>query len=482
MNITRLGLYAMPAGLTAGALLASAAVKALWPDWHWQHEPFHSTVEAIGGVASIAMAMMLLQRQGDVSHQTHDTLAAGFLGMGVLEVFHASATTGDGFVLLRNVASLVGGIGFALIWVPSNTWSRRWGAAFFVSVIAAATAFGCWVIGFPEQIPPMIRHGEFTPSATAPQSLACLLFLAGALRFFLDYRRWGRGEDYVFTALALMFGMAEFVFMYSIPWGGRWWFWHLLRLMACLVVLWEISRSYLRMVMTLTGSLEQTRQAEETLRRNEQQLRLVLSERERFAQELHDGAIQSIFAIGLGLERCQRLITTDPKETFRQLGASLADLRLVIRDLRGYLAGSDPPLANGREFAEALTALVHRMDVSQQLRFHVEIHSEAADRVTGQQAAHMLSIAREAMSNSLRHSEGRTGTVSLHMQGEWVRLTIEDDGIGFSPETTYDRGHGLRNMDSRTRGLGGHFTVETHPGRGTRIIVDLPLEPQHAPA
>lgn len=473
-------LYLVLAGGTVGALLASMALHALWPGWRWHHEPLHSTIEAIGGLAAIAMAVVLFQRREEPVGRKFESLSIGFLGMGLLEGFHAMAPPGNAFVLLRNVASLVAGVGFGLVWLLGSepvTSGRKWLPWF---VVTAALAFGIWTLTFPEQIPVMIRNGEFTPTAVAPQSLACLFFLAATLRFLLDYRRSGKSEDYLFASLALMFGLAELVFMYSVPWDTRWWFWHLLRLLACLIVLGYVGRGYFLMISNLKDSLAQTRQAEVTLRRSEQQLRQVLDDRERMAQDLHDGSIQSIFAAGLSLERCRRLITTDPKEVIRQLGTAIADLKLVIRDLRGYIVGLEPPISNGRELEAALASLVRSMDSPHQLQFMLQVNSLAADRVTPAQAAHLLSVTREAMSNSLRHSAARTGRISLQLHEGLVRLLVEDDGVGFHASSVQELGHGLKNMEARARRLGGRLEVMSEPGHGTRVVFDLPQEPVHA--
>lgn len=466
---------------TAGMLLASMAVHILWPDWRWHHEPLHSTVEAIGGLVAIAMAIVLLHKRDEPVAKKYHAMAAGFLGMGLLEEFHAIAEPGNGFVLLRNMAGLAGGTGFLLAWWPDSTHAgseRRW---LPWMVTAGALSLGTWILAFPEQIPEMVRNGEFTPTAVAPQSLACLFFLAAAWRFGLGYRRSGRLEDALFASLALLFGLAEFVFMYSIPWDSRWWFWHLLRLMACLLVLAYVSRGYLQTVSALQGSLAQTIQAKETLRHSEEQLRQVLDERERMAQDLHDSTIQSLFAIGLDLERSQRLVPARPHEVVTQLGAAIAGLNMVIRDLRGYILGLEAPISNGREFESALTSLVNSMNSSHQLRFRLQVDPQAADRLTPEQSEHLLPIAREAMSNSLRHAAARTGTLSLQLQDGRVRLTVEDDGVGFHPPTVQQHGHGLKNMEARARKLGGLFKVTSEPGQGTCVVCELPQESLHAP-
>ena len=161
----------------------------------------------------------------------------------------------------------------------------------------ASFLFGLSTIGIPELVPEMTRNGEFSPTAEAPQSFAAMLFIVSAFWPALDYRRSRQSEDYLFACLAFMFALAEVMFMYSTLWDSRWWFWHLIRLAAYLLVLGYVVRSYRRMVADRTVSLEKTTRAEETLRWSELHLRQMLEEPERMAQHLHDGIIQSIFAL-----------------------------------------------------------------------------------------------------------------------------------------------------------------------------------------
>ena len=326
----------------------------------------------------------------------------------------------------------------------------------------------------------MVRNGEFTPTAVAPQSLACVLFLAAMGRFLWDYQRSGRLEDALFASLALLFGMAEFVFMYSIPWDNRWWFWHALRLMASVLALGYITRSYFQVIADLKASLSQTLHAKETLSQSEGRLRQALDERERMSQDLHDSTIQSLFAIGLNLERCQRLVSTNPIDVGAQLSTAVAGLKAVIRELRGYILGLEPAVLNGRSLEAALASLVDDLNNSRQVYFRLEINPVAADRLTPEEAEQLLPIAREAMSNSLRHSAARTGTLTLDVHDGYVRLTVEDDGVGFNPRTVQGHGQGLNNMQTRVRKLGGRLEVMSGPGRGTQIVCDLLQEKSDA--
>ena len=453
-------------------------MHSLWPDWRWHFEPLHSSIEAVGGLVAVAMAMVLLRRPETPKAGTHHALAAGFLGMGFLEEFHAIAPPGNGFVLFRNLASLAGAIGFVFPWRPQSTSSTSEQRRLVWLIGTGAFAIGAWFLVFPEQIPEMVRNGEFTPTAVAPQSLACLLFLAATGRFLSDYRRLGRSEDALFGSLALLFAMAEFVFMYSIPWDNRWWLWHALRLLASVLTLGYITQTYVQIIADLQASLSETIHAKETLSEREGRLRQVLDERERMAQDLHDGTIQSLFAIGLNLERCQRLVTTNSISVGEQLGAAVAGLKAVIRELRGFIVGSEPAVSNGQSLETALASLVEAFNNSGQLPFRLEIHPLAADRLTAEQSAQLLSIAREAMSNSVRHSAARSGALTLHVHDGDVRLTVEDDGMGFDPTTVQGQGHGLNNIQRRVRKLGGRLEIMSEPGRGTQIVCDLPLREQ----
>jgi len=467
-------LYLVATACSVGALLGGTALHAMWPDWRWRHEPLHSTVEAVGGLVTIAMAMVLLHTHDQSTAGKYRALAAGFLGMGILEVFHAMARPGNAFVLFRNLASLAGGIGFLLAWrshPPAGVFARRW----LPWVIATgALSIGMWFLIFPQSIPEMVRNGEFTPTAIAPQSIACMLFLFAAARFLWDYRRSERAEDALFASLALLFGLAEFVFMYSIPWDNRWWFWHSLRLIACLLALAYIGRSYFQVTFDLQASLAQNIRATETLSRSEGHLRQILNERERMAQDLHDSTIQSLFAIGLNLERCQRLVSTTHHDVGTQLGAAVAGLKAVIRDVRGYILGLESPISNGPAFEAALASLVNDLDHSSQLQFRLHVSPEAAERLAPEQAAQLLPIAREAMTNSLRHAAAHTISLSLLLHDGVVRLMVEDDGVGFDAATVHSHGHGLKNMEKRARTLGGRLEVRSNPGDGTQMVCDLP--------
>ena len=467
--------------ILASALLAgitSLLLHAWLPGWRWHHEPLHAAMEALGGLCAIVMGIVLLQRR-EARADRWAPLALGFVGMGVLEEFHAVSAPGDAFILLRSLASLWGSIGFVLIWrsrPDTGVFKRPWRLAL---ASAGAIILGSAVVAWRTRLPEMMLNGEFAPVAVAPTSLAAMLFFTAAVWFLREHGRTRSPESYLFCCLALLFGLAEVMFTYSLLWDARWWFWHLLRLAAYMLVLGHMIGGYRHMVGDLQASLAHTRRAEEAARSSEQHLREVLEARERMAQDLHDGIIQSLFALGLSLERCQRLVATHPEEVVKQLGVAVAGLKTVIRDLRGYLVGVEPHIAGGRELEAALALQVRLLDGSPDLEITLHVDPLAAEMVAPHEASHVLSIAREALSNSFRHAQARHARLSLELHDGGVRLVVEDDGVGFDPQASR-HGAGLKNMAARAARLHARLAIESEAGRGARVLFELPKERVHA--
>ncbi|MHB8523004.1 MAG: PAS domain-containing sensor histidine kinase [Limisphaerales bacterium] len=224
-------------------------------------------------------------------------------------------------------------------------------------------------------------------------------------------------------------------------------------------------------------NITERKQTEEALRFSEQQLRRSLEEQERIARDLHDGVIQSVYAVGLGLEDCRQLIPRDPVQAEGRLAKCLKDLNALIRELRSFIGGLEPEALKGRELEAALKSLMLTMGETHSLGFALQVDPAAADRLNPKQATHLLHIAREAMSNSLRHAQAQTTIVSLRTQNGCTRLEIRDDGIGFDMNNVSQCGHGLRNITARARELQAHLEIIAQPGQGTRVLLDMPRKP-----
>ena len=209
------------------------------------------------------------------------------------------------------------------------------------------------------------------------------------------------------------------------------------------------------------------------LKRTEEALRDALEERERLARDLHDGIIQDIYAIGLHLEETLRVAQHDARVA-AGMEQAISGLNDVIRKVRRQIAGPAPQLRDGQQFRAELQDFARRVNKPHGLRISVAIDERAAARLTPEAAYQLLHISREAISNSLRHSEGKRAEVSLKECKAGIRLVISDEGKGFDPRSARHLGQGLRNIATRAAELRAHLDIRSLPGEGTTITLDLP--------
>lgn len=217
------------------------------------------------------------------------------------------------------------------------------------------------------------------------------------------------------------------------------------------------------------------KKAEEALRLSERQLRASLDERERLGRDLHDGIIQSIYAAGLNLDDCSRIVTADPTGVEKRLRKTVGDLNRVIRDVRDFIMGLERHRLKGDEFKGALKSLALTVGESQSTRIELAVDEQAASGLTSIQSTQLLHVAREALSNAIRHARAQKVTFHLHRTEAGVAFEVVDDGVGFNPSVCVGKGFGLRNMEARAREIRATFQVVSQIGEGARIVLDIPI-------
>jgi PAS domain S-box-containing protein len=229
-------------------------------------------------------------------------------------------------------------------------------------------------------------------------------------------------------------------------------------------------------IQGIAWDITERRQAEEALRESEHRLRRALEDRIRLGRDLHDGIIQSIYAVGLSLGECRRLMETDLPQAQRRLEQSIANLNTVIRDVRNFIVGLEPEALKGREFGAALESVVAGLDVASSTHFSFEVDPKAAERLDGPQLTQLMQIAREAISNAIRHGDASEVAITLGLHPEGVQFELQDDGKGFDPANLNGgAGFGLRNIEGRARELQARSQVRSAPGRGTCVTVQIPF-------
>lgn len=207
--------------------------------------------------------------------------------------------------------------------------------------------------------------------------------------------------------------------------------------------------------------------------RDELQRIAILGDRERIAKELHDGVIQSLFAVGLGLEATRQLASITP-EIESRIGNYVEDIDHVIRDLRSYIFALRPGGTADYHVHLAIAEMVDGFRRAGSISIEARIDPHAGTRVSSK-ASGVLQAAREALSNAVRHAGASKIVLSLQDAGEDVVLEVADDGEGFNPLDLTD-GNGLQNLRVRASELGGELAIESSKGRGTIVRLRMPAQ------
>jgi PAS domain S-box-containing protein len=196
-------------------------------------------------------------------------------------------------------------------------------------------------------------------------------------------------------------------------------------------------------------------------------------ERERIARELHDGVMQSLYGVGLNLmqTRAQAIKT----EVQGGIEDAISALNSVIADVRAYVMDLPRERAHG-SVALQLARVAADAESNGDTAVTVDVDEDLPD-LTEEQMHAILQIAREALSNTLRHANASAAWLSLARDGRGVLLEVRDDGSGFDPAGDVGLEHlGLRNMRTRAEQLGADLQLESAPGAGTvvRLLVREP--------
>jgi PAS domain S-box-containing protein len=219
--------------------------------------------------------------------------------------------------------------------------------------------------------------------------------------------------------------------------------------------------------------------AEEEIRKEQRRLMRLLdvyeSHRKMATYEIHDGVTQPLVSAIMRLEAFSpRTRECCPEAPWSDFDAAIAVLREALSETRRFMSGMRPPVLDELGVVSALDHLIreHRVSSTAVIEYH---RSVGFERLSPPLETTIFRIVQEALHNARQHSQAKNIRVEFVEEGDRVRILVQDWGVGFHPADVPADHFGLEGIRHRAAAVGGCAEIDSAPGAGTRIRVDLPL-------
>lgn len=201
----------------------------------------------------------------------------------------------------------------------------------------------------------------------------------------------------------------------------------------------------------------------------------IVDERARIGMDLHDGVIQSIYAVGLILESTRLEIQKSNVEPADKLLAhAIGGLNDTIRDIRNFILDLRPHRFSGN-LDQGLSRLVREFQANTMVPVTLDVPKWVGGSLSTPVVRAVFLTAQEALANVARHAKATEVGLQARRVSKGVELCIVDNGKGFNPASMdHTVGHGLANMRARAEELNGSYEIESAPGEGTKITLVFP--------
>lgn len=208
-----------------------------------------------------------------------------------------------------------------------------------------------------------------------------------------------------------------------------------------------------------------------------ERLSAVVDERVRIARELHDSLAQVLGVTHLRLRALSGLLDSTPTDAVRTELDALADLcQESYRDVREAILGLRDSNRADRSLLENLEAYVAAFGRSSGIEARLDADQRWDPPLAPTAEVQVLRIVQEALTNVRKHAAARRAVVTVDVHDDETTFAISDDGRGFDPDglPPEKQGFGLHTMRERSEQARGRLSIESAPGRGTRVTVTLP--------
>ena len=366
-------------------------------------------------------------------------------------------------------------------------WLRRWAVLAVVAIVTPITVLAAYADEMPDY------HHVAVPIAVAIIVPAWALELAGV--------RWPRlalvaatvlpnlwltsightSTNYLWLGLAVVWvafagslteglvalaassATVALAVIWAPPGTASWVFW--IEYSFVFVTLW-FTALVMRQQVSQVAELRRLRRQAEDL--------AVLQERQRLARELHDSVTQSLYGISLHAEAATRALSSGNSEP---VASNLREIRDTTRDALGemrlLLFELRAPILQEQGLAAALRARLQVVEARSGLATTFE--AQEKERLAPEQEQELYRVAQEALNNVLKHAHAGRVDVRLVVTDARATLEVADDGVGFEPGAAGGQGFGLPGMRERVERLGGSLCIDSAPGAGTRVHVEVPV-------
>ncbi len=201
----------------------------------------------------------------------------------------------------------------------------------------------------------------------------------------------------------------------------------------------------------------------------------VLEERERIGMDLHDGIIQAIYGVGLSLESALHSFDDEPEDAKTRVRHSIDGLNQAIRDLRGYILDLRPRQMGNEGLMSGLNRLITEFRANTLANVQLSGTENEVKDLPQSHSMVLFHIGQEALANVAKHAKAKQVDISLWSTDERVLMEIHDNGKGFEMEKmNASIGHGLANMQTRVRAVGGDVDISSVVDEGTTVLAWVP--------
>jgi signal transduction histidine kinase len=189
---------------------------------------------------------------------------------------------------------------------------------------------------------------------------------------------------------------------------------------------------------------------------------------------MHDGLAQALGLLHLKLQGAlgrtadAAAVAEALREMARIADDAYEDVRRSIFELRTFVS-------RGLGLVPTLTEYLHEFSAQNGIAVELGVAEGTFDPLPAACEVQAVRIIQEALANVRKHARAHRAHVRLQREGTWVRVSVEDDGMGWDLRTGSDRLHfGLQTMRERAEAVGGRLEIDSAPGRGTRVVATLP--------